>query len=162
MPLFEIELNRVADDIGASALTIRLHTAAPTDGSPTNGRITAGGGLYPTGVSPGGHGHHGRRVWRYRERCRDRLRRGGRRRGHRDSLERVPGRGSGRVRDAAEHRDRERRLVLHQRQLAADQRQHLLVRVPMTPCSPMHEARVADSRLVVVHDAMFCVSGKEV
>lgn len=51
MPLYLVELNRVADDIGASDLTIRLHTAAPTDGNPTNGRVTLGGGLYPTGVT---------------------------------------------------------------------------------------------------------------
>ena len=46
MPLFTTELNRLADSIGASTLTIRLHTAAPTDASPTNGRVTAGGGVY--------------------------------------------------------------------------------------------------------------------
>ena len=50
MPLFNIELNRVADDIGASALTIRLHTAAPTNANPTNGRVTAGGGLFVSGI----------------------------------------------------------------------------------------------------------------
>ena len=51
MPLFTVELNRIADNIGASALTIRLHTAAPTNGAPTNGRTTAGGGAYANGVS---------------------------------------------------------------------------------------------------------------
>ena len=30
MPLFTSELNRIADSIVASAVTIRLHTAAPT------------------------------------------------------------------------------------------------------------------------------------
>ena len=52
MPLFVVEQNRIADDIGASALTFRLHTAAPTDSAPTNGRTTAtvGGGGYESGV----------------------------------------------------------------------------------------------------------------
>ena len=31
MPLFTVELNRLADSIGASDLTIWLHTAAPSD-----------------------------------------------------------------------------------------------------------------------------------
>ena len=51
MPLFTTELNRLADSIGASTLTIRLHTAAPTNGSPTNARTTAGGGGYENGVT---------------------------------------------------------------------------------------------------------------
>ena len=51
MPLFTVELNRLADSIGASTLTIRLHTAAPTDGNPTNARITVGGGIYESGFS---------------------------------------------------------------------------------------------------------------
>ena len=56
MPLFTTELNRIADGIGASTLTVRLHTAAPTDAQPTNGRVTAGGGLFVSGVAvaPGG------------------------------------------------------------------------------------------------------------
>lgn len=49
MPLFGVELNRLADDIGASTLTIRLHTSAPSDASPTNGRTTSGGGSYVNG-----------------------------------------------------------------------------------------------------------------
>ena len=49
MPLFTVELNRLADNIGASDLTMRLHTAAPTDAAPTNGRTTAGGGSYSSG-----------------------------------------------------------------------------------------------------------------
>ena len=49
MPLFTTELNRLADSIGASTLTIRLHTAAPTDANPTNGRTTAGGGAFAAG-----------------------------------------------------------------------------------------------------------------
>ena len=51
MPLFTIELNRLADNIGASNLTIRLHTAAPTDAAPTNGRTTTGGGSYASGAT---------------------------------------------------------------------------------------------------------------
>ena len=50
-PLFTVELNRIADGIGASALTIRLHTSAPTNEDPTAGRITAGGGTYGTGAT---------------------------------------------------------------------------------------------------------------
>ena len=51
MPLFNVELNRLADNIGASTLTIRLHTAAPSDSNPTNGRVTSGGGVYVSGFS---------------------------------------------------------------------------------------------------------------
>ena len=50
MPLFVVEENRIADDIGASDLTFYLHTAAPTDAAPTNGRTTVGGGGYENGV----------------------------------------------------------------------------------------------------------------
>ena len=50
MPLFTRELNQLADRIGRSDLTFRLHTAAPTNGSPTNGRTTTGGGGYENGV----------------------------------------------------------------------------------------------------------------
>ena len=39
MPLFTTELNELADRIGRSNLVIRLHTAAPTNGSPTNARV---------------------------------------------------------------------------------------------------------------------------
>ena len=49
MPLFTTELNRLADSIGASTLTIRLHTAIPSNASPTNGRLAAGGGAFETG-----------------------------------------------------------------------------------------------------------------
>ena len=49
MPLFTRELNDLADRIGRSDLTIRLHTAAPTNSSPTNGRTTVGGGSYESG-----------------------------------------------------------------------------------------------------------------
>ena len=51
MPLFTVELNRLADSIGASTLTIWLHIAAPTDASPTNGRTTVGGGAYESGAT---------------------------------------------------------------------------------------------------------------
>ena len=50
MPLFTRELNDLADRIGRSDLTMRLHTAVPTDGNPTNGRTTVGGGAYEAGV----------------------------------------------------------------------------------------------------------------
>ena len=50
MPLFVVEENRIADDIGASDLTFYLHTAAPTNAAPTNGRTTVGGGGYENGV----------------------------------------------------------------------------------------------------------------
>ena len=51
MPLFVVELNRLADSIGASDLTIWLHTAAPTDASIANGRTTTGGGAYAAGMT---------------------------------------------------------------------------------------------------------------
>ena len=51
MPLFTTELNGLANSIGASDWTIRLHTAAPTNGSPTNGRTTVGGGGYENGIT---------------------------------------------------------------------------------------------------------------
>ena len=51
MPLFTIEQNRIANDVSASALTFRLHTAVPTNNAPTNGRVTGGGGLFATGVT---------------------------------------------------------------------------------------------------------------
>ena len=50
MPLFTVELNRVADSIGAGDLTVRLHTQAPTDAAPTRGRITGGGGVFVSGA----------------------------------------------------------------------------------------------------------------
>ena len=50
MPLFTRELNDLADRIGRSDLTMRLHTAVPTDENPTNGRTTVGGGAYEAGV----------------------------------------------------------------------------------------------------------------
>ena len=49
MPLFTRELNELADYIGRSDLTIWLHTAAPTNASPRNGRTTLGGGAYAAG-----------------------------------------------------------------------------------------------------------------
>ena len=51
MPLFQVELNRLADDIGSSDLTIYLHTQAPTDAQPTRGRTTTGGGAYAAGAT---------------------------------------------------------------------------------------------------------------
>ena len=51
MPLFTRELNALADSIGVAALTVRLHTALPTDAAPTNGRIAKGGGLYESGIA---------------------------------------------------------------------------------------------------------------
>ena len=51
MPLFTRELNELADRIGRSDLTVRLHTAAPTDANPANGRTTVGGGGYENGVT---------------------------------------------------------------------------------------------------------------
>lgn len=44
-------MNRIADDIAASDLTIWLHTAAPTNASPDNGRTTVGGGAYESGAT---------------------------------------------------------------------------------------------------------------
>ena len=51
MPLFTRELNDLADRIGRADLTIWLHTAAPTDADPTNGRTSVGGGAYEAGVA---------------------------------------------------------------------------------------------------------------
>ena len=49
MPLFSSKLNKIADDELALAGTVWLHTAAPTDAAPTNGRTTVGGGDYEAG-----------------------------------------------------------------------------------------------------------------
>ena len=51
MPLFTRELNDLADRIGRADLTIRIHTAAPTEANPANGRTTVGGGGYESGIS---------------------------------------------------------------------------------------------------------------
>ena len=51
MPLFTAKLNAMADELVDAAGTVYLHTAAPTDGSPDNGRTTAGGGAYGAGVA---------------------------------------------------------------------------------------------------------------
>ena len=51
MPLFTVEQNRLADSIVASTITVRLHTATPSNSSPTNGRTTVGGGGYENGVA---------------------------------------------------------------------------------------------------------------
>ena len=49
MPLFTSRLNRIADNEIATAGTLWLHTAAPSDGNPSNGRTNAGGGEYESG-----------------------------------------------------------------------------------------------------------------
>ena len=51
MPLFGPYLDTIADDMVGGAGTVYLHTAAPTDNAPTNGRTTAGGGSYANGVT---------------------------------------------------------------------------------------------------------------
>ena len=51
MPLFTAKLNAMADELVDGAGRLYLHTAAPTDGSPTNGRTTAGGGAYGAGLA---------------------------------------------------------------------------------------------------------------
>ena len=50
MPFFTVEENRIADDIRSADLTFYLHTSAPTDAAPTNGRTTVGGGGYENGI----------------------------------------------------------------------------------------------------------------
>ena len=51
MPFFLRELNELADRIGRSDLTVYLHTSAPTEADPTNGRVTTGGGTYASGAT---------------------------------------------------------------------------------------------------------------
>ena len=51
MPLFLVKLNAMADELVDAAGTVYLHTAAPTDAAPTNGRTTAGGGAYASGLA---------------------------------------------------------------------------------------------------------------
>ena len=51
MPFFDTELNRLANDTSSLPLTVFLHTSAPTNGTPANGRITTGGGLYASGAT---------------------------------------------------------------------------------------------------------------
>lgn len=51
MPLFDRELNELADRIGRADLTIWLHTSAPTNANPANGRTTVGGGAYEAGAT---------------------------------------------------------------------------------------------------------------
>ena len=50
MPLFTSKLNAMADELVDAAGRLYLHTAAPTDASPENGRTTAGGGAYAAGL----------------------------------------------------------------------------------------------------------------
>ena len=92
MPLFTRELNALADRIGLSDLTIRLHTAAPTNASPTNGRVNSGGGLFVSGANLPASGITDAANWRHHERCNDidfGTAVAGRRDG--DALERLPG-----------------------------------------------------------------------
>ncbi len=55
MPMFLSELDRIAGWIKSDGdgsnddFTCYLHTEAPTDASPTNGRVTAGGAAYQNG-----------------------------------------------------------------------------------------------------------------
>ena len=51
MPLFTSELNRLADVIKASNLTLYLNTAAPSDSDTDNGRVTTGGGTFASGAT---------------------------------------------------------------------------------------------------------------
>ena len=51
MPLFDDKLDAIADDELAVAGTLWLHTAAPTNASPTNGRTSVGGGDYESGMA---------------------------------------------------------------------------------------------------------------
>ena len=51
MPLFNRELNELADYIGRANLTIWLHTDAPSEADPDNGRTTVGGGAYEAGLT---------------------------------------------------------------------------------------------------------------
>ena len=53
MPLFTRELNALADRIGRSDLTIRLHTAAPTERQPDQrpGELTVGGAAFVSGAN---------------------------------------------------------------------------------------------------------------
>ena len=51
MPLFDDALDAIADGLVDAAGRIYLHTAAPTNNAPTNGRTTAGGGSYASGLA---------------------------------------------------------------------------------------------------------------
>ena len=51
MPLFNTELNELADRVGRSDWLVYLHTAAPTNGSPANGRTSVGGPGYENGIT---------------------------------------------------------------------------------------------------------------
>ena len=51
MPLFTTELNAEADHIGRADLTIRLHTALPSNADAANGRVTVGGGFFEAGAT---------------------------------------------------------------------------------------------------------------
>lgn len=49
MPLFNAELNELADRIKRSNLTLFLHTSAPSDADTDNGRVTGGGTGFTNG-----------------------------------------------------------------------------------------------------------------
>lgn len=51
MPLFNVELTRMAETMRSAAWTAYAHTAAPTDADPTNGRTTVGGTGYENGIA---------------------------------------------------------------------------------------------------------------
>ena len=51
MPLFGVALDALANGLVDGAGKVWLHTAAPTDGSPTNGRTSVGGGSYEVGFT---------------------------------------------------------------------------------------------------------------
>ena len=51
MPLFTTELNAQANYIGRADLTIRLHTALPSNANAANGRTTVGGGAFEGGAT---------------------------------------------------------------------------------------------------------------
>ena len=51
MPVFLAELNRLADRIKRSNLTLYLHTEEPTDSDNDKGRVTTGGGVYASGAT---------------------------------------------------------------------------------------------------------------
>ena len=50
MPFFTARLNAMANALVNDAGVFYLHTAAPTDADPTNGRTSTGGGLFETGI----------------------------------------------------------------------------------------------------------------
>ena len=51
MPLFTAYINSLADAMVGAVGTLWLHTIAPTDADPTDGRTTTGGGVFETGLA---------------------------------------------------------------------------------------------------------------